>query len=288
MMGPMTDPRPFRIDVPDAVLDDLRERLARTRWPEPIPGRAGTTASNVAYLRELCDYWRDGYDWRAREARAQRVPAASCARSTASTCTSSTCAGRGPTPTPLLLIARLAGLDRRVPRADRPAHRSRRARRRSRRRVRRRRALAARATASPARRASRGWGVTRIADRVRRADDRVLGYERYGAQGGDWGAIVAAQLGAAASRARRRHPPQLRDRAAAATDAGPEDADAIEQVSAGARTRRGYQRPGHEARLAHGRAPTRPPGWRRGSSRSSGPGATATATSSARSPRTSC
>ena len=51
-------PRPFRIEVPDAVLDDLRERLARTRWPEPLNDDAGwDDGADVAYLRELCAYW---------------------------------------------------------------------------------------------------------------------------------------------------------------------------------------------------------------------------------------
>ena len=50
----MTDPRPFRIDVPDAVLSDLRERLARTRWPEPIPGTEWDYDAKVETVRELC------------------------------------------------------------------------------------------------------------------------------------------------------------------------------------------------------------------------------------------
>ena len=92
----MTDPRPFRIDVPDAVLTDLRERLARTRWPEPIPGTEWDYGAKVDTVRELCEYWRDGYDWRAQEA-ALNASRASCARSTASTCTSGTCAAAPPT-----------------------------------------------------------------------------------------------------------------------------------------------------------------------------------------------
>ena len=67
----MTDPRPFRIDVPDAVLTDLRERLARTRWPEPIPGTEWDYGAKVDTVRELCEYWRDGYDWRAQRGGAQ-------------------------------------------------------------------------------------------------------------------------------------------------------------------------------------------------------------------------
>lgn len=64
-------PRPYEIHVSDAVLDDLRERLARARWPDPLP-QAGDDAwergASLAYVKELCDYWRDGYDWRAQEA----------------------------------------------------------------------------------------------------------------------------------------------------------------------------------------------------------------------------
>src|SRR5262249_13531007 len=54
----------FRIDVPDAVLTDLRERLARTRLPDEIPGSGWTYGTNLAYLHELVTYWRERYDWR--------------------------------------------------------------------------------------------------------------------------------------------------------------------------------------------------------------------------------
>ena len=60
--------RPFRIDVPQAVLDDLRERLARTRWPDQAPGAAWAYGADVEYMKELCAYWRDHYDWRTHEA----------------------------------------------------------------------------------------------------------------------------------------------------------------------------------------------------------------------------
>src|SRR5215813_5541566 len=60
---------PFRIAVPDAVLADLRERLARTRFPDEIPGSGWSYGTELAYLRELLAYWRDRFDWRAAEAR---------------------------------------------------------------------------------------------------------------------------------------------------------------------------------------------------------------------------
>ena len=64
---------PFRIDIPQADVDDLRDRLARTRWPIPVPGRDDRTDFSrgipLGYLQELAEYWRDGFDWRAQEAK---------------------------------------------------------------------------------------------------------------------------------------------------------------------------------------------------------------------------
>jgi pimeloyl-ACP methyl ester carboxylesterase len=59
--------RPFRIDVPQADLDELRERLGKTRWPAQIPGVGWSRGVPVDYLKELAEYWRDAYDWRAHE-----------------------------------------------------------------------------------------------------------------------------------------------------------------------------------------------------------------------------
>ncbi|MFD4293574.1 epoxide hydrolase family protein [Rhodococcus sp. NPDC058505] len=62
---------PFRIDIPQADVDDLRNRLTHTRWPAPMPGRTDRTDFSrgipLAYLEELADYWRDGFDWRVQE-----------------------------------------------------------------------------------------------------------------------------------------------------------------------------------------------------------------------------
>jgi pimeloyl-ACP methyl ester carboxylesterase len=65
--------RPFRIDVPQADLDDLIDRLACTRWPRQLPGGWGRGVP-VAQLRELAEYWRTGFDWRAQEARLNEFP----------------------------------------------------------------------------------------------------------------------------------------------------------------------------------------------------------------------
>ncbi len=64
---------PFRINIPPADLDDLRNRLAHTRWPNPVPGRDDRTDFSrgipLVYLKELVEYWHDGFDWRAQEAK---------------------------------------------------------------------------------------------------------------------------------------------------------------------------------------------------------------------------
>jgi microsomal epoxide hydrolase len=64
----------FRLQVPEAALDDLRERLERTRWPDEPPLEAWATGTSVAYARELCEYWRTRFDWRAWEARLNALP----------------------------------------------------------------------------------------------------------------------------------------------------------------------------------------------------------------------
>jgi epoxide hydrolase len=68
MMKAMSEIRPYRIDVPAAVLEDLQERLMRTRWPESETVDDWTQGIPLAYTKELAAYWADGYDWRSREA----------------------------------------------------------------------------------------------------------------------------------------------------------------------------------------------------------------------------
>ncbi len=68
------DVEQFRIGIAQADLDGLAERLGRTRWPSSLPGAAWERGVPVRYLRELAAYWRDGYDWRAQEARLNAYP----------------------------------------------------------------------------------------------------------------------------------------------------------------------------------------------------------------------
>jgi epoxide hydrolase len=69
-----TDIRPFRIAIPDTALDDLLDRLGRTRWPDALPGTGWERGVPSDYLRGLIDYWRTGYDWRKQEAHLNEIP----------------------------------------------------------------------------------------------------------------------------------------------------------------------------------------------------------------------
>ncbi|HEY2150201.1 MAG TPA: epoxide hydrolase [Vicinamibacterales bacterium] len=65
---------PFKIQVPDAVLRDLKTRLKNTRLAEPIPNTGWDYGTDATYLRSLVDYWRDRYDWRAQERKLNELP----------------------------------------------------------------------------------------------------------------------------------------------------------------------------------------------------------------------
>jgi len=62
-------PQPFQVHVSDDVLDDLHERLTRTRWPDEVPGAGWRLGSNRGFVRRMVEYWRDEFDWRAQEAK---------------------------------------------------------------------------------------------------------------------------------------------------------------------------------------------------------------------------
>jgi pimeloyl-ACP methyl ester carboxylesterase len=68
------EPAPFRIEIPQADIADLGERLRRTRWPEPETVGDWSQGVPLAYVQDLCRYWADGYDWRATEARLNGLP----------------------------------------------------------------------------------------------------------------------------------------------------------------------------------------------------------------------
>jgi len=183
----------FRIRVADSVLEDLRERLAQTRLPDQIEGTGWEYGIPVDYVRELVDYWRGEYDWRAQEARLNelehfrtRIDDQSIhfihARS------------RHADAFPLLLVHGWPGsfvefLDV-IPRLTDPeAHGGGKGD-----------AFHVIAPSLPGHGFSepprtRGWDVMRIARAFGELLHR-LGYARYGAQGGDWGAQIATRIGA--------------------------------------------------------------------------------------------
>lgn len=185
---------PFAIAVPQAELDDLRVRLVRTRWPDPGAGgwRDGT---DLAYLREVVDYWRDTYDWRRAEVRLNAFPQVRV-----------DCGGirihalhvrgTGPAPLPLVMTHGWPGsfveMLAIAPRLTEPAAYG----------------------ADPADafdlvipslpgygfsdRPRSGGTAPRTIARMWLELMSALGYERFGAQGGDWGSAVSLELAIAA------------------------------------------------------------------------------------------
>jgi pimeloyl-ACP methyl ester carboxylesterase len=189
----MTDAgEPFEIRVDDAVLDDLRARLERTRFPDEIDGTGWEYGIPIGYLRELVEYWRDGYDWRAQEAKLNTL---AHFRTPIDGQSIHFIHARSPHENafPLLLTHGWPGsvvefLDA-IPRlVDPEAHGGNAAD-----------AFHVIAPSLPGYGFSeptrtRGWDPARIARAFAELMDR-LGYARYGAQGGDWGAQVTTRIG---------------------------------------------------------------------------------------------
>ncbi len=69
-----TDIRPYRVEIPQAALDDLADRLRRALWPDELPGTGGHYGMTSARVQDLAGYWRDGFDWRAVESRLNSYP----------------------------------------------------------------------------------------------------------------------------------------------------------------------------------------------------------------------
>lgn len=182
IMARMAEIRPFRIEVPDSDLDDLRRRLERTRWPDRECVGDWTQGVPLDYTRELADYWASGYDWRTRESQLNRFEQyvteidgldihfihRPCA---------------DPDALPLLMTHGWPGSVAEFGKVIDPLSRD----------------FHVVCPTLPGygfsgKPSATGWGVPAIA----KAWDtlmRRLGYDRYGAQGGDWGAVVTTQLG---------------------------------------------------------------------------------------------
>ena len=185
--------RPFRVDVPQAELDDLRDRLARTRWPDDYEGVGWDYGTDLTTMKELATYWRDGYDWRRQEAYLNSFPHFT-AELDGEELTFLHVRGTGPDPIPLLLlhgwpdsVCRYLKL---IPLLTDPASHG----------------------GDPGicfdvvvpwligryrggSRAPRSGLFRHIAEQLWTLMTRELGYQRFGAAGGDGGSVIAQLLG---------------------------------------------------------------------------------------------
>ncbi len=187
--------RPFAIHVPDADLADLKDRLARTRWPDAIPGTGWDYGADVHYMREFCDYWQTQYDWRKQEAALNEYPGFLCEVDGLDLHFWHV-KGKGPKPFPLLLVHGWPGSIYEFhhfigPLTDPAAHGGDPAD-----------AFDVVIPALPGygfggRTTERGWGAVRTAAAFDQLMVRELGYDRYGTQGGDWGGAITALIGVA-------------------------------------------------------------------------------------------
>ena len=181
------DATPFTIDIPQSALDDLHDRLARTRFPRQIPESGWDYGTELGYERELVEYWRDTYDWRAEEA---RLNAFDHFTATVDGAHVHFIHQRSPEPGALPLIVThgwpgsiVEFLDVLGPLTDPRAHGGDPAD-----------AFHVVAPSIPGYAFSgptneRGWDPKRVAEAWATLM-AGLGYARYGAQGGDWGAII--------------------------------------------------------------------------------------------------
>ncbi|HKE75248.1 MAG TPA: epoxide hydrolase [Acidimicrobiales bacterium] len=180
------------IAVPEADLDDLRDRLRRARWPEPATAEGWAQGVPLEYLRDLCAHWAAGYDWRATEARLNRWAPQTV---DAGGLGIHLLHARSPEPgaLPLVLTHGWPGsvvefLDVLSPLSDPAAHGGDPAD-----------AFHVVCPSLPgygfsAKPARPGWGVERTAD-AWAAIMAGLGYDRYGAAGSDWGTTISTLLG---------------------------------------------------------------------------------------------
>ena len=175
--------KPFTLHIPDAAIADLHQRLERTRWPDEPPLEAWSTGTSVAYAQEVAEYWRTGFDWRAWEAKLNgfrqfTVPIAGIDVHFIHE------EARGPNAIPLLLCHGWPGsvfeFHKLIPLlSDR---------------------FTIVAPSLPGytlsfRPGQQRFGVEDIAGVFATLMTDVLGYQRFGVQGGDWGSFVASVLG---------------------------------------------------------------------------------------------
>ena len=185
---------PFRIAVGDDVLDDLKSRLRKTRWPEAAPVDDWSQGVPLRWIEEVCRYWAEGLRLAPPRSAAQSLPAIHHRASTGSKSISSTCARRIAGAMPLIITHGWPGSIVEFhkviePLVDPVKYGGDAAD-----------AFHVVCPSLPgfgfsAKPKTTGWGIDRIAAAWATLMDR-LGYARYGAQGGDWGSAVTTALGA--------------------------------------------------------------------------------------------
>ena len=185
--------QPYKIEIPDSVLDDLKSRLERTRWPDELPGTGWDYGSNLDYVKELVEYWRTKFDWHAQE---KLINSFSHFKSEVDGLNIHFIheKGKGPNPMPLVITHGWPGtffeMYKVIPMLSAPAsHGGDPAD-----------AFDVVAPSMPGYGFSdatdkRGLSVLSIGDLWAKLMSENLGYQRFAAQGGDWGARVTAKLG---------------------------------------------------------------------------------------------
>ncbi|MBD3678679.1 MAG: epoxide hydrolase [Rhodobacteraceae bacterium] len=231
---------PFTLQVPDADIEDLKARLARTRLPDQPPGPAWQSGTDLDYLRDLVGYWRDGFDWRAQEAALNAFPQFKIPLHDIDLHFIHA-EGKGPNPMPLLLLHGWPGsvfefLDI-LPRLTDPA------------------AFGgdpadAFTVVAPS---LPGYGLSFAPGQRRFSVQEMadcfadlmpaLGYEHFGVQGGDWGGFTGSAMGL-------RHPERLiglhqnliaiRPDPTPVPDATPEEARYAEEIGVWVNEESGY------------------------------------------------
>ena len=187
------DVQPFKIQVPEETLADLNERLAQTRWPDELPGTGWDYGTNMDYLKELVDYWQNSFGWRAQEEAINRFSHFKADVDGLGIHFIHQ-KGVGPDPMPLVLTHGWPGsffeMSKITPLLADPASHGGDA-------------ADAFHVVTPS---MPGYGfsdhptkpgmhVLRVSDLWVKLMKDGLGYDRFGAQGGDWGASVTAYLG---------------------------------------------------------------------------------------------
>jgi microsomal epoxide hydrolase len=188
-------PQVFRLNVPEEAITDLRERLARARFPDQPPGEPWAYGTDVGYLRQLVEYWRNVFDWRAEEARLNAFPQYKVPLHGIDLHFLHV-PGNGPSACPLLLLHGWPGsvfeFMELIPRLTDPARFGGSPED----------AFTVVAPSLPGyglsfKPGQPRFGIEEIADCVAELMHDALGYSRFAAQGGDWGAFTASRMGCA-------------------------------------------------------------------------------------------